>query len=211
MVNIFANISASSKCKLLKILEANTYNLKKNDNIFPILKGEKTIGIVLSGLLQIVRIDYNGNKTLIEELEENDIFGNMVYPIPNREFNYIVKEDATIIIIDFNEILFCTSEKEYFTQFLKNLVAIIMQKLQAKNERLEILTKKTIRNKLLEYFNTMSKKHGSRFVYLPFNFSDLADYLVIDRSAMTREIKYLKEEGFIEVKGKRITLLYDFK
>ena len=70
MVNIFANISASSKCKLLKILEANTYNLKKNDNIFPILKGEKTIGIVLSGLLQIVRIDYNGNKTLIEELEE---------------------------------------------------------------------------------------------------------------------------------------------
>ena len=92
---------------------------------------------------------------------------------------------------------------------MKNLLEIIMNKLQDKNERLEILTKKSIRNKILEYLNIMRRKHGSKIVYLPFNFKDLADYLVIDRSAMTREIKYLKEEGFIEVKGKKITILYD--
>jgi len=76
------------------------------------------------------------------------------------------------------------------------------------DKRIEILTKKTIRNKLLEYFNITSKKNGSRNIYIPFNYTDLADYLAIDRCAMSRELKYLKEEGLIETKGKRITLLY---
>ena len=80
--------------------------------------------------------------------------------------------------------------------------------LTAKIERIEILTKKTIRSKLLEYFNLQSKKNGSKYIYLPFNFSGLATYLAVDRSAMTRELSYLKEEGFIAVKEKKITLLY---
>ena len=54
----------------------------------------------------------------------------------------------------------------------------------------------------------MSNKNGSRYIYLPFSFGALADYLAVDRCAMSREIKYLKEEGIIEVKDKRITLLY---
>ena len=209
MVEIFANISEKDKCKLLKTLEANTYFFKKNDTFFSTIKNENTIGIVLSGLLQIVKIDYEGNKTLIEELEDGDIFGSTISSIQNAEHNIVIKEDSTIILIDYSQIINCQLEKDYYLQFMKNLLEIIMNKIQEKNERLEILTKKTIRNKLLEYFNIMQKKHGSRYVYLPFNFSDLADYLVIDRSAMSREIKYLKEEGFIEVKGKRITILYD--
>ena len=77
-----------------------------------------------------------------------------------------------------------------------------------RNEHIEILSERSIRNKLLEYFNINSKKNGSRYIYLPFNFSDLANYLAIDRSAMSRELSYLKEEGFISIKGKKITLLY---
>ena len=77
-----------------------------------------------------------------------------------------------------------------------------------KNDRIEILTKKTIRDKLLEYFNIYSKKHGTRVIYLPFSLTDFADYLAIDRSAMSREMKNLKDEGFIDSKGRKITLLY---
>ena len=54
-----------------------------------------------------------------------------------------------------------------------------------------------------------ANKHGSKYVYLPFNFTDLADYLGVDRSAMSREMKYLKEEGLIKVKGKKITILFE--
>ena len=73
---------------------------------------------------------------------------------------------------------------------------------------IEILSKKTIRSKLLTYFNIRYNQKKSKYIYLPYNYKDLAEYLAIDRCAMTREIKYLKEDGFIETKGKRITLLY---
>ena len=80
--------------------------------------------------------------------------------------------------------------------------------MQEKNERIGILTKKTIRDKLLEYFRIRSRKTGSRNIYLPFTFKELADYLAVDRSAMSRELSYLKDEGLIETIGKRIVLKY---
>lgn len=208
-MEIFQNISEKDKCKLLKTLEANTHTYRKNETILSTIQNENLIGIILTGEVQIIKIDYEGNKILIEDLTDGDIFGNTISSIQNVEHNIIVKEQATIITIDYNRILELDSEKDYYVTFMKNLLEIVMNKLQEKNERLEILTKKTIRNKILEYLNIMRQKHGSRYVYLPFNFKDLADYLVIDRSAMAREIKYLKEEGFIAVKGKRIEILYD--
>ena len=208
-MQIFQNISEKDKCKLLKTLEANTHTYRKNETILSTIQNENLIGIILTGEVQIIKIDYEGNKILIEDLADGDIFGNTISSIQNVEHNIIVKEQATIITLDYNHILELNSEKDYYVTFMKNLLEIVMNKLQEKNERLEILTKKTIRNKILEYLNIMRQKHGSRYVYLPFNFKDLADYLVIDRSAMAREIKYLKEEGFIAVKGKRIEILYD--
>ncbi len=209
MADIFANISEKNKCKLLKILEANTHTFRKNEDITGKLKNENLIGIILSGVVEIIREDYDGNRTLIEELEAGDIFSSKFSSIENVDHTMVVIDEATVILIGYNEIINCDLDKDYYIQFMKNLLAIFMEKLQEKNEHLEILSRRSIRNKLLEYFRVMSKKHGSRFVYLPFNFTDLADYLVIDRCAMSRELKYLKEEGFIEVKGKRITLLYD--
>ena len=82
------------------------------------------------------------------------------------------------------------------------------EKINEKNNRIEILTKKTIRNKLLEYFKMMTKRSGSKHIYLTLSFTELAEYLAVDRSAMSRELKNLKDEGFIEVKNKKITLLY---
>lgn len=75
------------------------------------------------------------------------------------------------------------------------------------NTRIEILSKKNIRDKLLTYFKLISSKNFSKTFTLPFSLTDLADYLSVDRSAMMREISHLKEEGFIEKKGKKITLL----
>ena len=74
------------------------------------------------------------------------------------------------------------------------------------NNRIEILSNKTIRNKLLAYFKIMSKRNNSKVIYLPYTFIDLADYLGVDRSAMYRELKNLKEEGLITIVNKKIIL-----
>ena len=74
------------------------------------------------------------------------------------------------------------------------------------NERVEVLSKRSIREKLLSYLNIVSKKKGKKSFYLPLTYTELADYLSIDRSAMMREIKNLKDEGFIYSNGKKLTI-----
>lgn len=208
MTNLFTKISEKNQEKILKILEASTLNFKPNCQILTSVKLDNMIGIVLSGYMQIIRTDYNGNRTIIEELTENDVFGTTISSLTD-ECEIITKEDTKIVIIDFNNILNDVENNlSYYKQFIKNLLEIYSDKINTKNERIEILTKKTIRDKLLEYFKIISKRNNSKKIYLTMTYIELADYLAVDRSAMTRELKNLSEEGFIKREEKKITLLY---
>lgn len=208
MKRLFSKISVNERQKLLKLLETNTLSFPKNTAIFSTTKDD-VIGIILEGHAQIIRTDYNGNRTIIEELEEESIFGTTISSLNSDECEVVAKENTKVLIIDYHSILeFQNTNYKYYNQFIKNLLEIATGIIEEKNERIEILTKKTIRDKLLEYFNIYSKKHGTRIIYLPFSYTDLADYIAADRSAMSRELSYLKEEGFIETKGRKITLLY---
>ena len=91
---------------------------------------------------------------------------------------------------------------------MSNIFDIINTKFKNVNERIEVLEKKTIRDRLLEYFELEYNKTYSRTINLPFNLKDLSNYIAVNRSAMFRELKNLKEERFISIKGKKITLLY---
>ena len=210
MIKLFNGISESSQEKILKSLEANTFTFKKNNTILSNTKNDNIIGIIISGYIQIVKTDYNGNRTIIEDLYENDIFGSDMSSINNNEYNIITKEDSKIIIIFFNEIINTDLNTPYYNIFIKNLLSIMSEKMKTINERIEILANKTIRNKLLAYFKIMSNKNKSKVIYLPYTYADLADYLGIDRSAMYRELKSLKDDGLITTKNRRITInLYD--
>ena len=209
MVDLFDKISNVNKKKLLRILDADSLIVSKNAKVLSTIKNDNVIGIVISGLIHVIRSDYNGNRTLIEELSENDVFGSLLFTFNNDELEMIAKEDTKIIVIDYSSIIATTySRYDFYNQFIQNLLLLLSLKMQEKNERIGILTKKTIRDKLLEYFRIRSRKTGSRNIYLPFTFKELADYLAVDRSAMSRELGYLKDEGLIETIGKRIVLKY---
>lgn len=209
MLKIFDKISIKNQEKILKYLHAYTVNTHKDKKIVDYFNDDDEIGIIKSGSIEIIQNNYNGTKTILYNLGENDLIGSKFIYLKNDEYEIITKEETEIIIFNYSEIerYDDISDKSY-CQFIKNLLVLTNDILTAKIERIEILTKKTIRSKLLEYFNLQSKKNGSKYIYLPFNFSGLATYLAVDRSAMTRELSYLKEEGFIAVKGKKITLLY---
>ena len=208
MIKPFENITPKNKEKLLKILHAYSVNYNKNKNIIDSFKDDDEIGIIVQGYVQIIRNNYNGTTTIVEELYEDDLIGSVFLYTKNDEYEIITKEKTTIIVINYNEINSQDVNDKNYNQFIRNLYMITNEKIREKNERIEILTQRTIRNKLLEYFKISSRKSGSKYIYLPFNFTDLANYLAVDRSAMSREIGYLKEEGFIEIKDKKITLLY---
>lgn len=208
MNNLFLNISDKNKEKLLKMLKASTVKYSKGVNILSNVNRKDYIGIVDNGSLQINLIDYEGNEVILDELEKNDILGSIIYPLTD-DFVAITKEETAITYIEYQQVLNIeANSSEYFFNFIRNLLGLLGQQLNIKNERIKILTKRTTRDKLLEYFNILSKKAGNKTFYLPFSYTDLSNYLCCDRSAMTREIKYLKEDGFIETDGKKIKLLY---
>lgn len=208
MSTIFQGLTKKHKDKLLYTLEAHTFTFKKNMRILTSINNDNIIGIVLTGKLEITKTDYNGDVVIVETLQENDIFGSNISSIKSYENDIITKEDSKIIIIDYPRIINAEYNTPYFNQFLKNLLEIITEKINEKNIRLEIISKKTIRDKLLEYFKISSAKVGSHILYLPLSYTALANYLAVDRSAMTREMKSLIDEGFIKKDNKKITLLY---
>lgn len=205
----FDNINSRNKQKLLRLLKADVYEYKAGKRILEMIYNDNIICVILEGQIEIIITDYNGNKTVIEELEEDDIFGNLISILNNKENEIITKKETKILAIDYNTIInYEENSKGYYNEFIKNLFKMVVQKLNNANKRINIITKKTIRNKLLEYFNTNSYGHQKKYVYLPFNLTKLADYLSVDRTAMSRELKSLKDEGFIEINKKRITLFY---
>lgn len=209
MSNPFENLSKNQINKLFHILGVHIYNFKKNQEILPTIKYENIISIILQGHAQIINIEYNGNEIIMENLYKDDIFGTNISATNSEYTQIIAKEDTKVLVIDYDKLVNPLNLKyTYFNIFLMNIFDIINTKFREKNERVKILEKKQIREKLLEYFEIEHKKTRQRNIYLPFTFRDLADYLAINRSAMFRELKHMKDEKFIEVNDRKITLLY---
>lgn len=209
MENIFEGISNKNKFKLLKNLGADTLHYSKDESVIRLFKDDNIINFIVKGNIKVVLNNINGNQIVTDDLSDGDIFSSTINYIDENETDAIVTEDTEIISMNQKDIIdFKDNSKSYYNIFIKNLFIIMTKKISERNERIQILTKKTIRYRLLEYFEIMRKKNNSLNIYLPYNYIDLAAYIAVDRSAMSRELSYLKEEGFISIKGKKITLLY---
>lgn len=205
----FADLSALQITKLFDLLEVHTYKFNKNEEILPTIKSGNIIGIIMEGSAQIVFIEYNGNEIIMENLYKDSVFGTNMSATNIENCQIIAKETTEVLVIDYNKLINPNNIKHlYYNVFLANLFNIINIKFRERNERIRILEKKQIRDKLLEFFEIEYKKNHSRIINLPFSLKDLADYIAANRSAMFREIKHLKDDKIIEVHGKKITLLY---
>lgn len=206
MTLLFNNISDNQKKKIYHILQANTVNYIKDINIISNINKNTFIAIIEEGKVELIYNDYQGNKKILNTLEKDSIFGNLLINI-TEEITCITKENTKVTYIDYDKITNNELIKnDYYIIFLNNLLTILEEEIRKKNERIEILTKKTTRDKLLDYFKIQSINKGSKTFDLGLSFTELANYLSIDRSAMTREIKILKDEGFIIINKKRVTL-----
>ncbi len=209
MTNLFANLSEREVKKLMQVLKSNTITYRKNINILSNRTRDDYIAIIESGSLQLMFNDYNGNKTIIEELNAGEIFGSLTYSLNNDEITCITKEETQITYIEYNQITNGEIIKnDFYIIFVKNLIKLLSDQLNRCNQRIELLTMRTTRDKLLGYFNHQAQIKGSKTFIMNITFTELASYLSVDRSSMTREISYLKEEGFIKINNKKITLLY---
>ena len=206
----FEGLTKSQINKLLDLLGVHVYKFNKSQEILPTIKNENIVGIILDGYAQILNIEYNGNEIVIDNLYKDSVFGTNISLTNSENYQIIAKQDTDVLVIDYDKLINPQNlNHNYFNIFFRNLFDIINIKMKEKNERIKVLEKKQIREKLLEYFEMEYKKgHLNNNIFLSFSFKDLADYLAINRSAMFRELKHLKEEKLIEVNNRKVTLLY---
>lgn len=182
----------------------------KGDTVTTYIEKRNQLCIVLSGEVDLIRYDINGNKTIIGHFVDSDVFGEVFYPAnTNNELFAVARKNSEILFFTYDTLLTkCRRNCDFHKTLITNLSELFLNNIIELNLRIELLTKRTIRSKILAYFDILSKGSLQKTFILPFSYTDLADFLSVDRSAMMREFKLLIDEGFITKKGSKITLLY---
>ena len=200
--DVFEGIEEKEKDKILKNLDIETIVFSKNEIILDNSNKENNIYIILKGEANIEKYDYDGNRFIVEKLKDNSIFGS-IFSTFSGEIEVIAKEECTVLIFSYNNLIFKNKNKI----FINNLMELLTYKINNLNNKIDILSKRTIRDKLIKYLLILSNEKIKKYISLPFTYTDLADYLCVDRSAMMRELKKMKEENIIKINGKKIKLL----
>jgi len=171
--------------------------------------GRHMIGIVESGSARIERIDRRGNRTILEHLHPGSVFGEMLM------FENVAGDSVTVVCDTRCSICFmpeealkrrCENACDHHSKLVENMFALVTDRATSLSERVEVLSRRSIREKLLCYFNIEAAGHPDHSFRLPFSLSALADYISTDRSAMMRELKKMRDEALVEVDGRQITL-----
>ena len=189
---------------------AQKKHFSKNETITSYIQKRNQICIMVNGKADLIRYDLNGNQDIVDKFTDNDIFGEAFYPVNmNNELTVVATTSCDVLFILQDDLYKkCKINCKFHSNLSENILKLILNNATHQNIRIEVLSKRTIREKLLTYFTILSSKTFSGTFTLPFSLTSLADYLSVDRSAMMREIKNLIDEGFISKKGKRIKLLY---
>ena len=182
----------------------------KDEIVTTYIEKRNQLCIVLSGEVDLIRYDVNGNKTIISHFVTDDVFGEVFYPAnTNNELFAIARKNSEILFYTYDSLLTkCRRNCDFHKTLTSSLSELFLNNIVELNLRIELLTKRSTRSKILSYFDILSIGSLRKTITLPYTYTDLADFLSVDRSAMMREFKLLIDDGFIKKNGSKITLLY---
>lgn len=208
---LFQGIAHTDYMRMLSCFQAVQKSYRADEQIYDFHDNcADTIGIVERGSAALIRIDEEGVATVLEELETGGVFGrNLAFAGSMGDSLEIVsRTPCDILYIDYPHLLRrCENACSYHSRLVQNMLGLLAEKAQSLSERVDVLSRRTIRDKLLCYFRQMAEKNDGSTFNLPFSLSVLADYIATDRSAMMRELKRLRDEKIIRSDGRQFTLL----
>ena len=171
--------------------------------------GRGLLGVITRGSAVVERIDRQGDRAILEHLSAGGVFGEMMMFKAAGDDSVVVRAAApTRVSFLRSEAVMrrCEHACACHSRMVENLFRLVTEKATSLSERVEVLSRRSIREKLLRYFQLQAAKgHGPSF-QLPFSLSALADYISADRSAMMRELKKMREEMLVTITGRQVTL-----
>lgn len=205
---LFDGVGYNDFEKMLGCMEARTQDYKRDDIILLAGNPVNFVGVILSGGVQIIKEDMDGNVTIITELIKTELFAEAFVCAGVKISPVTVKAsaDCAILFINYKKIITtCSSACGFHTRLIENMLRLIAKKNLTLNQKLEILSKRSTREKLLMFFDTqrgMAKKFT-----IHYNREEMAHYLCVDRSAMSNELCKMRDEGLIKFKKNEFEIL----
>ncbi len=207
---LFDEIDDNNLIKMLSCLGAKVLSFDKKYTVFSEGSKAKYIGIVLSGSVHTVLIDYDGNRSILSNMEASDVFAEdyACAEINSIPVTIVANEPSEVMLIDCSHILHtCSNNCGFHQQLIYNLMKDLATKTIMFHQKVEITSKRTTREKLMTYLSIEAKKTSSSSFDIPFDRQELADYLEVDRSGLSAEISKLRNEGVLESNKNHFKLL----
>ena len=193
----FKGLTDNEILSILHCVNATTISKKRDSYIFRAGDITEVMGIVVSGCVLIIQEDIWGHRNILSKCHAGDFFGEPYAASRGAVLNIsvVADEDCEIILLNVKRLLItCPTACEHHQKLIRNLVSVLANKILILNDKITHVGKRTTRDKLLSYLSAESIRHSS----LSFDRQQLADYLCIDRAAMSTEISKLQKEGFIK-------------
>ena len=207
---MFAGVKDEDISAVLSCLGARLYHYKKGEYVLRQGEHLSDITVLLEGSLHIQKDDYWGNRSILGQITAGEMFGE-AYAAPDSDAlqnDVVAVEDSAVIFFDVKRILTtCPSACRFHAAVVQNLFFAISEKNRKLVQKLRHMSKRTTREKLISYLSEEAKRQNRAYFTIPFNRQQLADFLSIDRSAMSNELCKMRDEGLIEFKRNEFRLL----
>ncbi|MBD9025886.1 MAG: Crp/Fnr family transcriptional regulator [Clostridiales bacterium] len=197
---LFAGINEHEIEDVLLCLSAKKRNYRKGEYIFRAGEHISSVALLLEGSVHIQCEDYWGNLSILNKVFKGEVFGE-AYAIPGSCAilnNVVAVENSVILFLDFNRIFTVSpSECKFYPALIQNFFALLAEKNRILAQKLGHMSQRTTREKLLSYLSEQSIKSGSPSFDIPFNRQQIADFLSVDRSAMSNELCKMRDDGLL--------------
>lgn len=208
---LFAGVGEDEIESMLSCLEARLRTYKKGEYVLRQGEHLSDILILAEGGLHIQKDDFWGNRSILGHIGAGEIFGEAyVAPESGPLMNDVIAvEDSAVFFFDVKRIITtCSSACRFHTMIVQNLFFAISEKNRSLVQKLDYISQRTTREKLLTYLSEEAKKQSSAYIVIPYNRQQLADYLSVDRSAMSNELCKMRDEGLLVFEKNRFELMF---
>ena len=208
--SLFSGIRMEDLGAMMGCIGGRTMSFAKGQAIFREGDPATHVGLVLSGAVQLVREDYYGNRSILARIEPAGLFGESFAcaDVKNLPISVVAVEDSKVMLIDSHRItVTCANACGFHNRMIFNMLKVVANQNLVLNQKIEIISKRTTREKLMAYLHAQAKLHQSDSFTIPYDRQGLADYLEVERSAMSAEISKLRKDGLIECDRSAFRLL----
>lgn len=206
----FAGIEDHEIVSILHCVQASAITKEKNSYIFRAGDSTEVMGLVVTGATLIIQEDLWGHRNILSKCHVGDFFGEPFAASPGSQLNISVVADEACEILLLNVkrlLILCPTACDHHQKLIRNLVSVLANKILIFNEKITHISKRTTREKLLSYLSAEAMRQGSLVFDIPFDRQQLADFLCVERAAMSVELSKLQKEGLLKTNRNHFILM----